>query len=461
MYDTDFGLVGDNVTDDTAALNAMVADAYAKAAAGSPAVRLIFRALPYLLSTAPTCPQGAGGPYAQIPLARIALNQPRVNIEFVGATGGPHTPNEAQTVIENAGTIFRSTATGTLNGIANAGLPSVIGGPACGESVTQQQTNLAITLTNITVRQPDNPSIAGVDFYWCEQAKTSNLVVDTNVPLGSVSTPTHPTGIGAVMPTTNNNALSTMEGDTFILGHYAALVGGEHLHVKHLVTYKNIISFVPGTSYHAIRIDHFNAEWQQYVFAALDLTTGVVGLPQCFISCGVISIEDANATAPTFQNVTHILNTSGVARIGGDYVRWNNGALIPGLTTANAAGVFLRDLGTGQATGIWIAPTFVGAWTNFGNAQYADAAYRLVDGYVELRGFIVGGATATEAFNLPAGYRPALNKVLPVAAYPSGANAFLDIQGAVGSGTPGDLSVLYSGALTALSLDGARFQAEQ
>jgi hypothetical protein len=59
-------------------------------------------------------------------------------------------------------------------------------------------------------------------------------------------------------------------------------------------------------------------------------------------------------------------------------------------------------------TTAWAAPTLLNSWANFGSG-HAEAAYRIIDGIVYLRGTISGGtATAgTVLFTLPTGFRPA------------------------------------------------------
>ena len=54
----------------------------------------------------------------------------------------------------------------------------------------------------------------------------------------------------------------------------------------------------------------------------------------------------------------------------------------------------------------WTAPTLINSWANLGGA-FETAGY-LKDGFgvVRLKGLITGGVTATNAFVLPAGYRP-------------------------------------------------------
>jgi uncharacterized membrane protein len=56
---------------------------------------------------------------------------------------------------------------------------------------------------------------------------------------------------------------------------------------------------------------------------------------------------------------------------------------------------------------VWIAPTLVNSWANYGGS-FSPAGYRKDgSGRVTLRGLLNTGTTNTTAFTLPAGYQPA------------------------------------------------------
>lgn len=61
---------------------------------------------------------------------------------------------------------------------------------------------------------------------------------------------------------------------------------------------------------------------------------------------------------------------------------------------------------TGESDTGWQAPTLTNSWVNFGSG-YATAAYRKINGMVQLRGLVTDGTTAASMFTLPAGFRPA------------------------------------------------------
>lgn len=98
----------------------------------------------------------------------------------------------------------------------------------------------------------------------------------------------------------------------------------------------------------------------------------------------------------------------------------------------------------------WIAPTLLNSWVNYG-APYDNAGYyKDPFGIVRLRGVVKSGTTPNAIFTLPAGYRPANNKLMPIVS-----NALF---GAVSIASNGD--VLSSiGSNVYFTLDGVTFRA--
>jgi hypothetical protein len=102
----------------------------------------------------------------------------------------------------------------------------------------------------------------------------------------------------------------------------------------------------------------------------------------------------------------------------------------------------------------WIAATLGSAWTNYG-APYENAGYMKDPlGFVHLRGLIIGGATGSSPFTLPAGYRPGAAGQFPCV---------------VSSGAPGGgLTIAATGVITmalptvgaAMAISGITFLAE-
>jgi hypothetical protein len=100
----------------------------------------------------------------------------------------------------------------------------------------------------------------------------------------------------------------------------------------------------------------------------------------------------------------------------------------------------------------WIAPTLLNSWVNFG-APWQTAAYRKTPwNGVELRGLIKNGTitTGTVLFTLPAGYRPANDRVF-VSFHGGGAAGRINVL------SNGDVTISNVTDNTFLSLEPVRF----
>lgn len=92
----------------------------------------------------------------------------------------------------------------------------------------------------------------------------------------------------------------------------------------------------------------------------------------------------------------------------------------------NAAPVVISDSPPLEDTG-WIAPTLLNGWSNFGGG-HAVAGYRRMNGVVHLKGLIKSGTIGgVAALNLPAGFRPAEQLLLPGADGTNATNGRIDI----------------------------------
>lgn len=103
----------------------------------------------------------------------------------------------------------------------------------------------------------------------------------------------------------------------------------------------------------------------------------------------------------------------------------------------------------------FIAANLLNGWSNNGNtAQWPQsvAGYRKhADGTVELTGLVNGGVVGTNIFNLPAGYRPANQKAIPVVSAANGDTiAFIKVQ-------PNGNVLFSAGAPSLVFLTGVRF----
>lgn len=126
-------------------------------------------------------------------------------------------------------------------------------------------------------------------------------------------------------------------------------------------------------------------------------------------------------------------------------IKAGNGAAAPAVANlaAPTAWVAAAALMTAEGT----------SWTDLGSG-YQPVRYRMKGTDAELEGVIHGGASASVAFHLPAGFRPAMNQRFTVDA--SGGPALVIITPA-GQVSINDLVSTTSSVTTFVSLTGIRF----
>ena len=104
----------------------------------------------------------------------------------------------------------------------------------------------------------------------------------------------------------------------------------------------------------------------------------------------------------------------------------------------------------------WIEPELLNGWENYAGGLHQPAKFaKLSNGLVKIHGLIASGTLATNAFILPAGYRP-LRRVISIALSQGGlARVNIDANGGV------QISSEFSVNNTWVSLDNILFHAEQ
>lgn len=460
LYAADYVTEADRTTDAIPGINAMVAAGNALVTAGNGHIVFQFDDKEYVLASAPTHPGGAGGAYAQIPLPTRTSTDARATFEFRGTATAVMSTALQFNVLESAGTVLRSTATGGLD--ATYGLASVIGGPAWKSTGTHDPmtgtgwSNITVGVNGLTIRRPDNPSIAGADFSYCQAAKTNNLVLDTNIAPASIAYPTHFTNIGLLMPEVSNNCVSACDGDTLILGAYVAIRYSEHFIANHLWITFCVLAFAAAPGMLGSVITRANCDSVPYIFGEIDPATGLV--PAIGNShTRVLSLGIGDTAVGPWATVVHINDMSGALSLDASYVVVPSSGPQYGPMTFNGYwGDATYDLKNLKIPSNWIDITsFVNGWSSAGGA-WGNVSYRKDrDGYVRMSGSVLGGANGTFPFTLPAGYRPGAQKSFVVDAYAGGVHS----AGSLDVTTGGDFYIATSGG-PQISLDQVYYRAE-
>jgi hypothetical protein len=119
--------------------------------------------------------------------------------------------------------------------------------------------------------------------------------------------------------------------------------------------------------------------------------------------------------------------------------------------TAEAAQL-IADVAVLKTQEAWQTPTFLNGWTQFDSVGHPVRYYKDSTGIVHLKGLVKGGATSTEIFKLPSGYRPSS----PLLIFTTMAdNAFAAVQVSSGGNVTHRL-----GGVSYVTLDGISFRAE-
>lgn len=231
---TDYGALGDDATDDTAAFAAAVvaAVAYARTTnaryavvTGPPRV--------YLLSGA-TTKGGATLGNAQVPLPIVPDTERKVTLVFKFTEDSAANPHFLQTLGARVGGMLRCTLTGqSVDGAW--GVPSVIGGPAVsGSSATYgsslpKYNNIHVVIDGLGVSAPLDPTVMALDLGGQATVELRNFcaLVDARPSVLFATPPTHDWSLGVRMPQDFNND-NCVFGTLSIYGFYYGLSMGEH-----------------------------------------------------------------------------------------------------------------------------------------------------------------------------------------------------------------------------------------
>lgn len=304
----DYGAVGDGTTDDYAAVAAAWADMLASPHGG----RVFFpRAVEYRVdaSVGGRLTADGNGTYAifKLPTVPVDGSHAKKSYGIVGV-GNPYVPRTApfsggngdQTMTSS---VLKVTYSTPFAWSSTLGLPSIIAGPDADKGSGPAGnpfwfTNLHFTIDNMTIRQPNNPSLCGVNLESVSTAEIGSVAFDVDVTLNSVSEPTHPTGAALLLPRVMNNVTATVN-KILVQGHYTGVPWVEHVDIKSAIVLRTKIA-IPfrRNGYHFGHIDAICVEQCPWGLAGYDPSAagpnlGVVAIPQdCVVKIDFIDFED-------------------------------------------------------------------------------------------------------------------------------------------------------------------------
>lgn len=171
---------------------------------------------------------------------------------------------------------------------ASTGLPSVFAAPDADKGAAIGNAfefiNVHFVADKITIRQPDNPSLCGINVETCSTAIMGEVGFDVTKPLDLISEPTHPTGCALLMPRVMNNVVALID-KMVAVGHYAGIPHTEHLDLRSGTVMRCKIA-VPFRrhAYHAAHISMITIEQCPWGFAGYNPAgvgpnLGIVAIP--------------------------------------------------------------------------------------------------------------------------------------------------------------------------------------
>lgn len=382
---SNYGAVGDNTTDDRAAIQAAIDAAVTYALANNYHAEVLFDPVTYYIgSAAPTSSQGTNtqsvnwANRGMLKLPMIETTGRKLLLTFQGSGDGSHTIHWLQTVPNNSGTIIRTDATGltiaTVNGVS-AVPASIIGGPMFASG--NHWTNLSFTIDQIMVMGPQNPTMVGIDTVKVAQFTGGSFGAMAYVPVvggapNMTTTPTDDDGFGWRAPDVNSNHKTFVDSYT-CEGFYYGMTMGDHLAAQRLLFVycrDAIYHQGPGTFVHGNTI--------------LNL-----GIEAC--TRGLVIADTSGFSSPIFIGALHTETLGGVDiddpgnHLAG-LIYWHAiSRTAPSLNGAGRVRILNERIGHGAITGTVAGislPAVPASTTPLTNPYYRDMAVAVAGGTV-------------------------------------------------------------------------------
>ncbi len=223
----DYGAVGDDKTNNTAAFSACLRDVIE-----------------------------AGGGRMLIPdgvyRGRIIIPGTKqwITVEIAGES-------EPTPVFGTIGT-FPFPKNGTIIKCVSASGPAVISAANTPDTLYMQFSGVNVSLRNLDVRTYDNPGIGGIDLLNAAQCKLENIFVNTDRYNVQASKPSHGTA-GISTPACNNGALTILR-NVIVTGYHTGILVNEHTDGDNINLASNVNGLEFAFAHHASRFGRVGAQ---------------------------------------------------------------------------------------------------------------------------------------------------------------------------------------------------------
>lgn len=300
---SEYGIVGNNTTDDTEAFTKALTAAYELAKNTTGKAVLDISMYSTILLAGPLKQDAYGGnSQVLLPYIEDGNEHENVAVEIRGKPGiisRLHWANAPSF----GGTTIRSNLTG-VSYEAGLGIPSMVGGPTGAVAVPFSRLNLKVS--NVTFQQPENPQLTCLNVGYLNAFEQDNVVCSTEAR-GIVETAcTHKWAYGIIYPVVNTRGPIIARGHNYFNGYYAGFVLGENLVCSGAMECQCCVIAVAHTEvFHANYIAWLETLKCTYHHAQVSPTGGAEEITHnAALRIGQWDIEDGKAST-TFQTKYH------------------------------------------------------------------------------------------------------------------------------------------------------------
>ncbi len=219
---------------------------------------------------------------------------------------------------------------------------AVISAARASKSLYGGYSAVYVVLRNLDVRTYNDPAISGVDLTWAMQCRLENIVINTDIYNVQASRPTHGTK-GLITPLSNNAALTILR-NVLVTGYHTGILVYEHTDGDNINLGSNINGLEFATSHHASR---FGRVCSQRCTHAVTVTGkhGFMIQQLAIEKTGPRQTDTNNVWQATLYDLNDP-NNLGSGDITYWVVRGNVGA-VPDFAINGAAGIRARRIGAG------------------------------------------------------------------------------------------------------------------
>jgi hypothetical protein len=263
--------------------------------------------------------------------------------------------------------------------------------------------NIQFVGRNFIVRTPGSSPYNGLNLRWAQQADLDEVYYDTFQGTGATIPQPLCRNAGIILPGTSNGGKSNF-GEIGAVGAYNGVVLGEHADGRRIVTAYCVHSVRRSNSVHAVYVGRIESQWCGTHIFYTPITGATNG---SLLRVGLLDIENATATRPTWIRTKYYVSDTGNCMRGGVKIHAVNTGVGPDTTPPLVNGAAHFGIETDGWPG-WKTATFASIWA--GTFRYRKTDVNEVELQIVVHTSSAASGTIT---TLPAGFRPGITLVVP------------------------------------------------